>query len=134
MFFEKKFFELTFWFYRERSRVPMITLRLSKLFSWVRNTFPEEQKLADCISGHFKKLCFWSNFGIFTSKPLILRKILSDGFGRLFFEWKEAVMTSLVIFKMFYWARGTHSKRYLVSNYISDHFTNFSFLVIFRDF
>ena len=35
--------------------VLMITLRISKIFSWIRRTFSEENNLADCISGQFKK-------------------------------------------------------------------------------
>ena len=67
VFFQKKFFEVTFLFCVEGSMVPMITLRISKMFSWVRRTFWEEKKLADCISGHFTKQSFLGVLSRFSS-------------------------------------------------------------------
>ena len=63
--FKKKFFEMTFWFCRKGSTVPMMTLRLSKLFSWVRRTFSEKKSWPIAFPAILKNNHFWAFFMIF---------------------------------------------------------------------
>ena len=88
-FLKKKFFEMTFWFCRKGSMVPMMTLRLSKLFSWVRRTFSEKKKLADCISGHFKKQSFLGVFHDFLVLETTIVDYLNNKCWKKVFEFKS---------------------------------------------